>query len=194
MNSERFEALIDAIVAIIITIIVLDLPIPEVVSWSSLFALRMNFFAYFVSFLLCYNFWNNHQKFFGYIEKIDHRVMWLGAWSMFVLSFIPYLTSLITNDFNALFPLFLYGLIFILIDLFFLKSCYILKNIDEDNVELTNRINIITKKITIIILIIVIGMVIGYVAYPPAVLYSCFGCLIASWAMSYLGIYWLFLR
>ena len=55
---------------------------------------------------------------------------------MFVLSFIPYLTSLITNDFNALFPLFLYGLIFILIDLFFLKSCYILKNIDEDNVEL----------------------------------------------------------
>ena len=189
MNSERFEALIDAIVAIIITIIVLDLPIPEVVSWSSLFALRMNFFAYFVSFLLCYNFWNNHQKFFGYIEKIDHRVMWLGAGSMFVLSFIPYLTSLITNDFNALFPLFLYGLIFILIDLFFLKSCYILKNIDEDNVELTNRINIITKKITIIILIIVIGMVIGYVAYPPAVLYSCFGCLIASWAMSYLGIY-----
>ena len=189
MNSERFEALIDAIVAIIITIIVLDLPIPEVVSWSSLFALRMNFFAYFVSFLLCYNFWNNHQKFFGYIEKIDHRVMWLGAGSMFVLSFIPYLTSLITNDFNALFPLFLYGLIFILIDLFVLKSCYILKNIDEDNVELTNRINIITKKITIIILIIVIGMVIGYVAYPPAVLYSCFGCLIASWAMSYLGIY-----
>ena len=52
MNSERFEALIDAIVAIIITIIVLELPVPEVVSWSSIFALKMNFFAYFVSFLL----------------------------------------------------------------------------------------------------------------------------------------------
>ena len=70
MKSERFEALIDAIIAIIITIIVLDLPVPSVVTWDSIFALKMNFFAYFVSFLLCYNFWNNHQKFFGYIKTI----------------------------------------------------------------------------------------------------------------------------
>ena len=187
MNSERFEALIDAVVAIIITIIVLELPVPEVVSWSSIFALKMNFFAYFVSFLLCYNFWNNHQKFFGYIETIDHRVMWLGAGSMFVLSFVPYL--LITSDFNAFFPLFLYGLIFIVIDILFLRSCYILKNIDSTNLELENRVEIITKKIIIIILIIAVGMVIGYIVYPPAILYSCFGCLIASWIMSYLGIY-----
>lgn len=189
MNSERFEALIDAIIAIIITIIVLDLPVPEVVTWSSLLGLKMNFFAYFVSFLLCYNFWNNHQKYFGYIEKIDHRVMWLGAASMFVLSFVPYLTSLITRNFNAFFPLFLYGSIFIIIDIFFLCSCHILKNIDKNNTELANRVSIITKKIIIIILIIVVGMVIGYLAYPPAVLYSCFGCLIASWLMSYLKIY-----
>ena len=106
---------------------------PEIVTWNSIFALKMNFFAYFVSFLLCYNFWNNHQKFFGYIERIDHKVMWLGAGSMFVLSFIPYLTSLVTSDFNAFFPLFLYGLIFIVIDIFFMKSCYILKNIDYLN-------------------------------------------------------------
>lgn len=120
--------------------------------------------------------------------------MWLGAGSMFVLSFIPYLTSLITTDFNAFFPLFLYGLIFIVIDILFLKSCYILKNIDSENEELENRVNIITKKIIVIILIIVVGMVIGYVVYPPAVLYSCFGCMIASWSMSYLGIYQLFFR
>ncbi len=189
MNSERFEALIDAIIAIIITIIVLDIPMPQVVTWSSIFALRMNFFAYFVSFLLCYNFWNNHQKFFGYIKSIDHRVMWLGAASMFVLSFIPYLTNLLTADLNAFFPAFLYGLIFIVVDIFFLMSCHILKNIDCGNVELANRVSIITKKIIVIILIIIIGMVIGYLAYPPAILYSCFGCLIASWIMSYMGIY-----
>lgn len=189
MKSERFEALIDAIIAIIITIIVLDLPMPSVVTWDSIFALKMNFFAYFVSFLLCYNFWNNHQKFFGYIKTIDHRVMWLGAGSMFVLSFIPYLTSLITTDFNAFFPLFLYGLIFIAIDILFLMSCYILKNVDSDNLELEKRVGIITKKIIIIILIIIMGIIIGYLAYPSAILFSCFGCMIASWLMSYLGIY-----
>ena len=189
MNSERFEALIDAIVAIIITIIVLELPMPETITWSSIFGLKMNFFAYFVSFLLCYNFWNNHQKFFGYIENIDHRVMWLGAGSMFVLSFMPYLTKIITKDFNAFFPLFLYCLIFIVVDILFLKSCYIMKNIEKENKELENRVSIIAKKIILIILIIIIGIVIGYLIYPPAILYSCFGCLIASWIMSYLGIY-----
>ena len=189
MNSERFEASIDAVIAIIITIIVLELPVPDVVTWNSIFSLRMNFFAYFVSFLLCYNFWNNHQKFFGYIKTIDHRVMWLGAGFMFILSFIPYLTSLITSDFNAFFPLLWYGLIFIVIDILFLKSCYILKSIAKQNSDLENRVNIITKKIIIIILIIVIGMVLGYVMYPPAILFSCFGCLIASWIMSFLNIY-----
>ena len=189
MNSERFEALIDAIIAIIITIIVLDLPMPEVVTWSSIFSLKMNFFSYFVSFLLCYNFWNNHQKFFGFIKRINHQVMWLGAASMFVLSFIPYLTNLITRDFNAFFPLFIYGLIFIVIDILFLISCYILKGIEDDNSELERRVHIITKKIIIIILIIIIGMIMGYLLYPPAILYSCFGCLIASWIMTYLDIY-----
>ena len=68
-------------------------------------------------------------------------------------------------------------------------SCYILKNVDSDNLELEKRVGIITKKIIIIILIIIIGIIIGYLAYPSAILFSCFGCMVASWVMSYLGIY-----
>lgn len=56
MKSERLEALIDAIIAIIITIIVLEIHIPSVVTWNSIWALRGEFFAYFVSFLLCFNY------------------------------------------------------------------------------------------------------------------------------------------
>ena len=188
MNSERFEAFIDAIIAIIITIIVLEIPVPEVVTWNSLFGLWREFFAYLVSFLLCFNYWNNHQKFFGYIEKVDHRVIWLGAASMFTLSFIPYLTNMIIQDPNSYFVLFLYGSIFIIIDLFFLGSCRIIKGLHPDDNDLKNRVIMIRRKIAVIIAIIIIGMVIG-LAYPPAILYSCFGCMVVSWLMSAFGIY-----
>lgn len=189
MKSERFEALIDAIIAIIITIIVLEIHVPSVVTWSSIWALRGEFFAYFVSFLLCFNYWNNHQKFFGFIDEVDHRVLWLGGASMFVLSFIPYLTNIIVNNYNSYFALFLYGLVFIVIDLIFMVTCNIIKNIHPDDIELKNRVRMIYTKIIVIILIIVCGMIIGYFTYPIIILYSCFGCLIASWLMSYLGIY-----
>ena len=188
MNSERFEAFIDAIVAIIITVIVLEIPVPDIVTWSSIWALRGEFFAYFVSFLLCYNYWNNHQKFFSFIETVNHQVIWLGAASMFALSFMPYLTSMIIKDPSSYFVLFLYGSIFIIIDIFFLGTCHVVKKLHPGDIELEKRVSIIFKKIMVIIAIIVVGMIAG-IAYPPAILYSCFGCLIASWLMVYLGIY-----
>ena len=189
MNSERFEALIDAIIAIIITIIVLEIQIPDVVTWSSIWALRGEFFAYLVSFLLCFNYWNNHQKFFGFIKTVNHKVLWLGAASMFVLSFVPYLTSIIIQDYSSYFAFFLYGLIFILIDVIFIITCNIIRNLHPSDVDLNNRVKLIYKKIAVIILIIIMGMIIGYFTYPLIILYSCFGCLIASWTMSYLEIY-----
>ncbi|WP_409988284.1 TMEM175 family protein [Methanosphaera sp. ISO3-F5] len=74
----------------IITIIVLEIPLPDNVTLNSILNLKMYFFSYFVSFLLCYNFWNNHQKFYEYIENINHQVIWLTGAILFVLSFIPF--------------------------------------------------------------------------------------------------------
>ncbi len=186
MNSDRFEALIDAIIAIIITIIVLDINLPSSATLSAIWSIRLEFLAYLISFLLCFNFWNNHQKLFGLVNTINHKIIWLGGASMFVLSFLPYLTSIISNNFNNLIPQLLYGLIFILVDSFFLISCHILINLDKENKKLEKEVKIRYKKISLIIAIIIIGMIIGILYYPPVVLYSCFGCLFISWFLSIL--------
>ena len=58
METERFEALIDAILAIIITIIVLELPLPSAGTWAALYEIRYEFLIYAISFVVCFNFWN----------------------------------------------------------------------------------------------------------------------------------------
>ena len=58
METERFEALIDAILAIIITIIVLEIPLASNGSWQALLDIKYEFIIYAISFMICFNFWN----------------------------------------------------------------------------------------------------------------------------------------
>ena len=65
METERFEALIDAILAIIITIIVLEIPLASTGSWEALFELKYEFIIYAISFIVCFNFWNFNNNLFS---------------------------------------------------------------------------------------------------------------------------------
>ena len=112
MNSERFEAFIDAVLAIIITIIVLEIPLASTGTWSSLFEIKLDFIIYAISFIVCFSFWNFHQKIFSLVNKIDTKVIWIDGISLLVLSFLPYLTMFVANNFNSLIPQALYGRIY----------------------------------------------------------------------------------
>ncbi|OED29491.1 TMEM175 family protein, partial [Methanosphaera sp. WGK6] len=64
METERFEALIDAILAIIITLIILELNVPSAPTFAALFELKQEFFIYAVSFFVIFNIWNTHHNLF----------------------------------------------------------------------------------------------------------------------------------
>jgi uncharacterized membrane protein len=76
METERFEALIDAILAIIITIIVLEIPLASTGSWESLFELKYEFAIYAISFIVCFNFWNFNNNIYSIVNRIDYKVIW----------------------------------------------------------------------------------------------------------------------
>ena len=86
METERFEALIDAILAIIITIIVLEIPLASTGSWESLFELRYEFVIYAISFIVCFNFWNYNNNLFSIVNKINSKVIWTMGVTLFVFS------------------------------------------------------------------------------------------------------------
>ena len=107
METERFEALIDAILAIIITIIVLEIPLASTGSWESLFELRYEFLIYAISFIVCFNFWNFNNNLFSIVNKIDAKVIWTMGVTLFVFSLLPYLTTFVAENINVFFPQFL---------------------------------------------------------------------------------------
>ena len=113
METERFEALIDAILAIILTIIVLEIPMASNGSWEALFEVRLDFIIYALSFLVVFNFWNYNNNLFSIVNKVNSKVIWYIGLSLFILSLLPYLTIFVAENFDSFIAHAAYGLDFI---------------------------------------------------------------------------------
>ena len=182
MESGRFEALIDAILAIIITIIVLEIPIPADGSWQALGKLHLEFIVYLISFIVCFNYWNYHNNLFSIVNHIDHKVIWSSGISIFILSLLPYLTSFVANNFHSFFAQSIYGLDFILVNLIYIYTSESLKNADKGNIAL----QVALDKNYEFTATIIIGYVIGYFFYPPAIIASCLVAIIIIWSIPHI--------
>lgn len=179
-DTERFEALIDAIIAIIITIIVLEIPTAVNGDLASLLELKLEFLAYAISFIVCFNAWNFTYNLFSIVNKINYKVIWSISASLFFLSLIPYLTTFVSMHFHEFVPQFLYGIDFILISTCSLIATYQLKKIDKSNKFLQAAFqNYNTYLINVAFTCIF--MVIGYFYYPPIIIISCLFSILISW-------------
>ena len=184
-SSGRFEALFDAIIAIILTVLVLEITMASGGTWQALFDLKIEFLAYIISFIVCFNYWNYNNNLFSIVNKIDTAVIWSIGASMFVLSLIPYLSVFVSHNFYSFVPQACYGIDFIVVAILSIVTSKALKNADKGNVALmlalkNNMVFVST------IVFVGIGMVIGYFFYPPAIIISCLLSIIAVWAISYL--------
>ena len=183
-SSERFEALFDAIVAIILTVVVLEIPMAVGGSWNALFNVKIEFVAYAISFIVCFNYWNYNNNLFGIVNKIDGKVIWSIGASMFVLSLIPYLSTFVAGNFYSFVAQACYGLDFIIVALLSIVTSNALKRADNGNVALL----IVLKNHYYLstLIIVAAGMVIGYFFYPPAVIASCLISILVVWFWPYL--------
>ncbi len=173
MQTERFEALIDAILAIIITIIVMEIPLPETTSLSSLIALYTEFISYALSFIICFNFWNYHHNLFGIVNKLNSTITWTSAVGIMIVGLLPHVTTMISTNFYSFTAQFMFALIFFLTNINFYVADMLLIKVDKGNIAL--RLALKNRKETTIItsIIQIIGVVIGYFVYPPAILICC---------------------
>ena len=184
-SSGRFEALFDAIIAIILTVLVLEITMASGGTWQALFDLRIEFLAYIISFIVCFNYWNYNNNLFSIVNKIDTAVIWSIGASMFVLSLIPYLSVFVSHNFYSFVPQACYGIDFIVVAIISIVTSKALKNADRGNVALMLALKNNLVFVSTIVFV-GIGMVIGYFFYPPAIIISCLLSIIAVWAISYL--------
>ena len=140
MNKGRIEAFSDGVLAIIITIMVLELKVPHDASLTALLELLPVFLSYVLSFVNVGIYWNNHHHLFQVTKRISGAVMWANLHLLFWLSLIPFATAWMgENDFAPL-PTAAYGVVLVMAALGYtiLQRC-ILK-IHSGNTLLLNAI------------------------------------------------------
>jgi len=110
MKKARLEAFSDGVIAVIITIMVLELKVPQGADWASLAPLAPVFLAYVLSFVFVGIYWNNHHHLLQVVEHVDGGILWANLHLLFWLSLIPFANGWIADHFATL-PIALYGVI-----------------------------------------------------------------------------------
>lgn len=114
MNKTRIEAFSDGVLAIIITIMVLEIKAPEEDSFESLAHLIPVFLSYVLSFIYVGIYWNNHHHMFQVVKKINGSVLWFNTILLFWLSLIPFATSWMGEHSFSTVPVACYGFILLM--------------------------------------------------------------------------------
>jgi uncharacterized membrane protein len=111
MSKARLEAFSDGVIAILITILVLELKIPRGSDWQALRPLTPVFSTYVLSFIFLGIYWNNHHHMIQLAERINGAILWANLHLLFWLSLVPFVTGWMgENDFAPL-PTAIYGVV-----------------------------------------------------------------------------------
>jgi uncharacterized membrane protein len=109
MKTERLSAFSDGVLAIIITIMVLELKAPHEATWHALLALWPVFLSYVLSFCYVAIYWNNHHHLLHALPRVTGGVLWANMHLLFWLSLIPFTTAWMGENHAAELPTALYG-------------------------------------------------------------------------------------
>jgi uncharacterized membrane protein len=124
MPKTRLEAFSDAVIAILMTIMVLELTIPHGADWAALRPLAPVFVAYVLSFVNLGIYWNNHHHMLFVAHRINGKILWANLFLLFSLSLFPFTTGWMGENEFAAVPTASYGLVSLMaaISYFILQS------------------------------------------------------------------------
>ena len=114
MHKGRMEAFSDGVIAIILTIMALELRPPHGFDWAALCTLTPKFLAYALSFILIAIYWNNHHHLLQATKHVNGRVLWANMHLLFWLSLIPFVTAWMGENYNHEWPVAIYSVVMLL--------------------------------------------------------------------------------
>jgi uncharacterized membrane protein len=109
MGKDRLAAFSDGVIAIIITIMVLELKVPHGADWKVLVGVMPGFVSYVLSFVYLAIYWNNHHHLLHTVTRVDGLILWANSHLLFWLSLIPATTAWMGDNFLAPLPTAVYG-------------------------------------------------------------------------------------
>lgn len=111
MNKNRLEAFSDGVMAIIITIMVLEIKPPHSAEWAEIKPILPVVFSYLFSFLYVGIYWNNHHHLFHIVKSINGKALWANLHLLFWLSLLPFATAWMDENHFSSIPVAFYGFV-----------------------------------------------------------------------------------
>jgi uncharacterized membrane protein len=111
MSTNRLEAFSDGVIAIIITIMVLEFEVPEGHEFADIKPLWPTLASYALSFVFVANYWNNHHHLLQAASRVNAKVMWANAHLLFWLSLTPFATAWLGHNATYPLPVAMYGVL-----------------------------------------------------------------------------------
>jgi len=109
MGKDRLAAFSDGVIAILITIMVLELKVPHGADWAALVGLVPSLLTYVMSFVYLAIYWNNHHHLLYTVARVDGLILWANSHLLFWLSLIPAATAWMGENLSAPVPTAVYG-------------------------------------------------------------------------------------
>jgi uncharacterized membrane protein len=146
MNKSRLEAFSDGVLAIIITIMVLEIKTPHNASWEALQEVYPYFLSYALSFVFVGIYWGNHHHLFHTFKNINAGIIWANLNLLFWLSLIPFGTGWMGENHFAKNPVILYAALLLMCGLSFTILQLCIQRVNQDNQELIHAFERMMRK------------------------------------------------
>jgi len=152
MSKGRLEAFSDGVIAIIITIMVLELAPPHESDLAALTPLIPKFLSYVLSFVFLAIYWNNHHHLWQAVERVNGSILWANMHLLFWLSLVPFVTGWMGENHFARIPVALYGLVLWISSLaYFLMVRVLMAHHEKDSVLVAALENGAKERISLIL-------------------------------------------
>ena len=172
METNRFETFFDAIIAIIITVLVLKIPQPATPTLGGILELQNIYIAYLISFMILYNIWYANHNLFQVVDHIDNTTLWIYGVMTFVISLLPYFTIWLANNVYSVPAETMFGLLFIIIHILNTLANRTIYKSNPYNKKL-KALNNDSYMLNIPIIVLIIGFILTYTVYVPAIYICC---------------------
>ena len=180
MSKSRLEAFSDGVIAVIITILVLDLKLPQGVTLDSLKTVLPVFFSYVLSFVFVGIYWNNHHHLLHATQHVSGRILWANLHLLFWLSLTPFATAWMGQNHFAPLPVALYGILLLLAGLaYFMLTKALIAHHGKDSL----LASAIGKDRKGIISVILYGIAIPLSFWQPGAACACYVAVEIIWLL-----------
>ena len=172
MTKGRLEAFSDGVIAILITIMVLELKVPHGADWATLLSLKDKFLSYALSFVFLGIYWNNHHHLLQATKIVDGRVLWANLHLLFWLSLVSFATGWMGENHFAARPVALYGVILLFSGVAYYILAQVLVSVNGEDSHLARAIGKDIKGIISVVLYLIAVVLAFWFPVGSAVLYG----------------------